>query len=999
MSTIESTVTRLLVATKQLLESLTKWARHEATEKDVSDVYVNLGNEFNSACRAFIAADVDISDLGDVPQALRVILEKALSEDASQENLDKYLPSIREIIVTLLRQLKQKQTVMRQNSGHRQAPSRPTPPQHHGQPMPPPGHQYPPQGAPVMAPPPPATGPGSRYPTRSESLPGSSGRDRKMSSSKASSGSLSASASRNNSVGSTGVSMPSRSYGSPSPVEMQHPPPHHQQQQQQQQQQNHRRTPGGSAESTASQQSLTSMTRTSPRKDTPLAALQRSEALERRASRRFSAYQFAKLTNGSPTAPGDKIPDMPPLPVDADTPHHTGTAILPTRAPHVSSHADYTTSTSVVDQRAREAEHGPGAVSASAVSAGQAPPIPQPSGSGPDGAPDRFHVFLQIGSKTKKCPMNPADINLASLRLQFIEKFAYSPGTDSFPDIYVQDARSGVRYELDQNSLSDVRSGTLLSLNPEAGDDVKKHFDQAFGSITKVLSEISEKVASNAEAIKGMEEGHNQKVKELEDKLAQTPSSAPVPVPASGTVAGDAGVTGGGSNITEPTVPRQATPSRSASGTVIPPRVVRDPTAAEIEELRKGIAVVRQISTSSLKSIQEQMQEVIKKSQSLQLENNLPPVGDSSRAFMKSCHAKLSGDSDRLLTNVDDLQDMIEALRKDVAQRGVRHTPRQLESVSKELAAARMALAEMETYIDGNKSGWRKIWERELNTICDEQQFFKLQEELIADLRTDLEEAAETFKLVEACSVEQTKSNPSRKHNINIAPADDVFHAKDAVLSEVQALKPNHEARLEAIERAEKLRKRELQMRGDGGQFADELEEFVGESKLKKSGGVEEAERRRRLREQQALEEARRAEAELMLAKLNQGQNQGQNQNQNQNQNPSGGDALAAESAITDRTGSDIAEESQPEHTSTQVSRFHTPQQSLDADTVAENIPQEAEDVPESASEGQGSATAIDTSPTAEILPDGAESFYDAEANPSVESEPFDDPDKTPKLV
>jgi hypothetical protein len=115
MSTIESTVTRLLVATKQLLESLTKWARHECTEKDVSDVYVNLGNEFNSACRAFMAADVDISDLGDVPQALRVILEKALSEDASQENLDKYLPSIREIIVTLLRQLKQKQTMLRQS--------------------------------------------------------------------------------------------------------------------------------------------------------------------------------------------------------------------------------------------------------------------------------------------------------------------------------------------------------------------------------------------------------------------------------------------------------------------------------------------------------------------------------------------------------------------------------------------------------------------------------------------------------------------------------------------------------------------------------------------------------------------------------------------------------------------------------------------------------------------------------------------------------------------
>lgn len=61
MSTIESTVTRLLVATKQLLESLTQWARGDATEQDVSDVYVNLGNEFNVACRAFLSAGVEVA--------------------------------------------------------------------------------------------------------------------------------------------------------------------------------------------------------------------------------------------------------------------------------------------------------------------------------------------------------------------------------------------------------------------------------------------------------------------------------------------------------------------------------------------------------------------------------------------------------------------------------------------------------------------------------------------------------------------------------------------------------------------------------------------------------------------------------------------------------------------------------------------------------------------------------------------------------------------------
>lgn len=106
LNTIESSVTRLLVSTKHLLESLTQWARREADDKFVSDAYVKLGNDFRAASRAFTNAGVDISDIGDVPQALRIILEAALSEAPTQGNLDRFLPNIRNIIVTLLQNLK-----------------------------------------------------------------------------------------------------------------------------------------------------------------------------------------------------------------------------------------------------------------------------------------------------------------------------------------------------------------------------------------------------------------------------------------------------------------------------------------------------------------------------------------------------------------------------------------------------------------------------------------------------------------------------------------------------------------------------------------------------------------------------------------------------------------------------------------------------------------------------------------------------------------------------
>lgn len=60
-SNVESTVTRLLVAIKQLLEALTLWSTGKMTEQQVSDVYVRLGNDFNAAVAAFAAFNIDMS--------------------------------------------------------------------------------------------------------------------------------------------------------------------------------------------------------------------------------------------------------------------------------------------------------------------------------------------------------------------------------------------------------------------------------------------------------------------------------------------------------------------------------------------------------------------------------------------------------------------------------------------------------------------------------------------------------------------------------------------------------------------------------------------------------------------------------------------------------------------------------------------------------------------------------------------------------------------------
>jgi len=58
---VESAVTRLLVAIKQLLEALTLWSTLKMSEDQVSDVYVRLGNGFNEAVAAFVAFKIDMT--------------------------------------------------------------------------------------------------------------------------------------------------------------------------------------------------------------------------------------------------------------------------------------------------------------------------------------------------------------------------------------------------------------------------------------------------------------------------------------------------------------------------------------------------------------------------------------------------------------------------------------------------------------------------------------------------------------------------------------------------------------------------------------------------------------------------------------------------------------------------------------------------------------------------------------------------------------------------
>lgn len=873
MSTIESTVTRLLVATKQLLESLTQWAKGEASEHDVSDVYVVLGNEFNIACRAFMSAEVDVTDLGDVPQALRVILERALSEDASQQNLEKYLPSIREIIVNLLRQLKTKQTIVRSRQ------------QLQPQPAFPPGSQQ-------------ASNAHPRY-NAYNSKPSASGHSHAFRNNSPQQAPVGQQRSISHSIPQTPqqVTYPARaeSLNRPSPKSI---AANHRNTHIIQPATNGKSTPavplpslrspteqsGASSAAEARAAAERSLTQNSDsqsfapnsKKESAFAALQKSEALERRASRRFSAYQFAKLANGNQNG----LPDIPPLPTSDAVDSARNSIALPTKATHLSSAAEYTSSTTVVDDHENSrATYKPSSESLRSAST-RSNTIPEeqepPKEISPDTAgkptiivdeieegdisgisqtgtilesPKPISIFLQLGKRTKKYRIDDSSsLTIQSLRLHFIEIFAYAASSaDRFPDIYILDPNTNVRYELDDSCLGDIKEGTLLALNVDEDNDIKKYFDEGLTKLAKSVAELNQKVAENVSVMSQMKEEHAKHAASL--SAAVVAASTDVKKTKTSEISRDADFSR--------SVSPQLTNSKLQS---------KDGDAfKQLEGLRKDVAVIHQVSKSSITAAKEQLAFILEKTNQLEDVSNLGDSG-SSRAYMEACHKKLSSESDELLTMVDDVQDVIEDMRRDVAQRGVRHSERHIKSVAKELNLAMSSFERMEKYLAAERPSWKKIWESELDTICEEQQFFKLQEELVEDLRDDLQKAQETFSLVEACSLEQLKGGGKRRPTPPTffpSPVDGIVHAKDAVLSEVSALQPNHEARVEAIERAEKMREREKKMIGGDDDFELELKEFVTENKLKKSGGVEEAERRRVEREKKAQEEARKNEADI----------------------------------------------------------------------------------------------------------------------------------------
>lgn len=699
-TSVETIVTKLLMSTKHLLQTLTQWSRMSVTEKAVSDAYVQLGNDFKVVSKFFTHCGIDVRDLGDVPLDLRRVLEVALREEPSDNNLNKYLPTIREIIVTLLDKLKVKQAILKsmkqeqliKGTQHQQRPS-------------------------VV----------SSLSLSSVSTP-------------------------------TRPSNPSNIDTPPGPPEVPRP---ESDQNGKIQDKNGRNSESLVEAQPARQRTLS--------ENEALSRLKHGSNLQRRASKRFSAYHMAKFTNQSTTeAAATAAASLPNSAQSNPVPHNLASAM-----------AD------------KSPEGSPR----------QFQPISKADKTFKVGDKATYTLFLTMDGKTKKC-ITPRPANMNALRLLFVEKFAYSPGGEDFPNLYVKDHTYNVFYELEDQSLTELRDGSVIELRKNVQQD----------SISKKVSELMDQVKN--------EISRNQ-----EDFLTEVKKLA---------FEGRQG-------------------SASDKATVKPPQKNVTVNHEGLLKLKQEILVMRQLQRENKANVNNTIAVITDKLSKFRT-LSLSPAASSNRAYMDKSQGQLGEESDALLSRVDDLQDLIEILRKDVAARGAKPSRKKLESVHKDLKAAQDDLQKMKQYIATEKPHWKKIWEAELDKVCEEQQFLTLQEDLAADMEEDLGKALETFDLVNLCCVEQEKNPKKTKSNpiLPIPKPGTLNMVRDQLLVEVQSLNPDHEGRVEALERAEKLWLKEREYK-DSDEFKEELGDFVEKSNFKRSGGVEEVERLRRQKDEENL--------------------------------------------------------------------------------------------------------------------------------------------------
>ncbi|KAF8944969.1 Bud site selection protein 6 [Haplosporangium gracile] len=825
MNPIEATVTKLLVATKQLLEGLTLWSTRKMTEDQVSDIFVQLATQFNLATQSFHEVGIDTSELAHIPDDLRNCLETALGEEPSPSSLDQYLPKIKEVIINLLQGLRMKQNLYRDQNDAKAARM---------------------QAAAATTGRSKSNGSAFRQPHMSRLLEDGSGGG----------GGGGASTTRSQSLNA----------GPPPAVSISSP-----------------RDEQGHAETLASLRKSDAITRraSSRRHSQRFSTLleQNAPPVPRRNHMAdptmlstypgyFTPQASSPLASPSGSLPYgqfsplptfDTYPNSPALSSSSMNKSMDGMSPPPTVAmpplpnggmAHISSSTDEPMlgSSSMVNTDILNADSGAPTHQAqipsgstetlnsvvaptilSSIDPSSAMSLPSSDTTGP--VDTSLTLFLQVGKSVKKTKFE-GELTHSGLRMLFMEKFQYNPGQEDFPTIYVKDPHTNIHYELE--SLADVKQNAFLSLNVDDLENIQRKMDQGFAALSKELSEI--KKAQETMEIARQKAAAAAVVKDAPERnAASSPES---------------------STLLRSVVQKVLTKTKSAAALTSQGSISAadlKPQQDEVRSLRRDLGVVRQMYTELQSETKTMLGSLAGFTSQIRKQALEQPV--SARMFIETGKVKLDKKSEDLTNKIENLQDVVEDMKLNVTQRRGRPSDSSMTFVDKQCEEIERDLAELSDYIQSIRPSWKKTWEVELQTIVKEQMFLKEQEALLDDLKEDRGSLIQTLgnlkKLLELQDKNGGVLGGKPREFVFQPQMDDSFEGLKTVMEEVKMIEPDSNKRLKAMAQMEKLRHIELSNRID--EFEEELTTFVGASKLRKTGGAQEVERQRQQRDLENL--------------------------------------------------------------------------------------------------------------------------------------------------
>lgn len=281
----------------------------------------------------------------------------------------------------------------------------------------------------------------------------------------------------------------------------------------------------------------------------------------------------------------------------------------------------------------------------------------------------------------------------------------------------------------------------------------------------------------------------------------------------------------------------------------------------EIKQLRQDLNALGQMADQ----FREEMQQTIKQARTeikLRLANNssepTKSLPQTRRQYVQETKEQSEAAAMRITHQLQELQDTVDDLKLDVTQRRCQPSSVQLDYCDQEVKALATAIGEMDELIKSAKPIWKSTWEFELQTVVKEQQFLKEQEALLSDIREDHADLVQVLqqlrKVAEIQRAQQRTIEQQQPPRRPLLLAANDGACMESVLKELEALEVDHEKRVRALQLAEKMRARELANRVNND-FQKELAKFVQERRLRQTGGIQEADRKREERERNLLKE------------------------------------------------------------------------------------------------------------------------------------------------